>query len=139
MILLKHNLLNYYSVNAFIAGSSTLNIFMNDDLYKDNILDIFLRIPYSITRSKFKSSYYPYKVFAKEKIRNLLNLNNYEEITTPSIDYILITNISHIIKNILTFEKNQVIIIYDCTIDELHNSLGLNISRLAITTDHNNF
>ena len=60
-----------HSIDAFIAGSSALNIFMNDDLYKNIDLDISLRIPYSITGSKFKSSYYPYKIFAKEKTRNM--------------------------------------------------------------------
>ena len=130
-----------YSVNGFIAGSSALNVFMKDDLYKDIDLDIFLRIPYSRKEieNKFKSNYYPYEELAKDKIRNLLNLKKYEEISTPNIDYTLISNISHIIKNILTFEKNnkkiQVIIIYDCTINELLDSFDLSICRIAITSD----
>ena len=47
-----------YSVNGFIAGSSALNVFMKDDLYKDIDLDIFLRIPYSRKEieNKFKSN-----------------------------------------------------------------------------------
>jgi hypothetical protein len=71
-------------------------------------LDIFLRIPYSLkeTENKFKCGYYPYEELAKDKIRSLLSLKNYTEISTPAIDYTLKSNVS-LVKNILTFEKNS--------------------------------
>lgn len=46
--------------------------------------------------------------------------------------------LSHFIKNIMTFTKDnkniQIITIFDCTIDEFLDTFDLNICKLAITS-----
>jgi len=142
-----------YQVNAFIAGSSALNVFTNDKLYDGLDLDIFLRIPYTRENQyplgeQFKNHYYPYEELAKDKIISLLESKGYEltlnkhqvgwltdNKDTNEIEYMKCA-LSHFIKNIMTLTKDnkniQIITIFDCTIDEFLDTFDLNICKLAI-------
>lgn len=149
-----------FKTNAFIGGSAPLNVVVQDKIFKNLDLDIFLPIPYTKEECTFPEyklkklkNFYPYEKLAKDKIINYLLSKNYKLIKntnynyhkydynkpTQDIEYYK-SGLSHFIKNITTFQKNniniQIITTYDWCIDDLLDTCDLNICKLAIIPDN---
>lgn len=150
-----------FKINAFIGGSVPLNVVVQNEIFKNLDLDIFLPIPYTKEECTFPEyklknlkNFYPYEELAKDKIINYLLSKNYKlikntnynyhksdyNIPTQDIEYYK-SGLSHFIKNITTFQKNnkniQIITTYDWNIDDLLDTCDLNICKLAIISDCN--
>jgi len=153
-----------YKTNSFIAGGFVLNSFLQEDLYENSDIDIFIRIPYdyenyivvnnSNQNTKFKSNYYPYEYLAKNlwidslekkgytmidnrQIRYSMDIAKYKKIhkSMSELEYQNCA-LKHYIKRIIDFKndnyKIQIIMLFDCKIEEYLDLFDLNICKLAI-------
>lgn len=148
-----------YKTNSFISGGSALNVFLNKDFEVDQDLDIFLRIPdlthnylqdinnypfafeslaYGILDSYFKNNgYFPQKD-ADEKIKKYLKSVNNQN--TNEIEYHQ-SALRYFIKNIKNYKKGnkkiQLIILFNCELNEFVDTFDFNICKLIIKGEKN--
>lgn len=141
-----------YDTNSFISGGSALCAFLNKNIQNDQDLDIFLRVPHDRHKRYAHHSYYPYQELATEKIVDFLKSQGYNN-NGPSGSGDSVygsmkeeTNGSHLsshVKYVINYYNNdkkiQLIILYDCRIEEFLNSYDLNVCRLAICANNDEY
>jgi hypothetical protein len=151
-----------YKTNAFLSGGSALNVFLDRDFEDGQDLDIFLRIPYSKENDyNLTYNYCPFNELALDVIQTYLKNNGYviqkdsgekqkrywnscKNKSTNEIEYIQ-SGLKFYIKGIKNFKKAdkkiQIIILYNCSIEEFMNTFDLNICQLVIKGEkkYNNF
>ncbi len=138
-----------YKTNGFIAGGSAISVYYNKNIEDDSDLDIFVRIPAKYNEYTCLSLYTPHEKLLQEQYCNFLAKYGYTH-TTYTNHTIYKNNLnedineieyhkcafSHFIKNITNYTKNnkkiQIIIIYNCTIEEFVEMIDLNICRLVL-------
>ena len=150
-----------YTTNAFISGSAPLAVFLEEPIFPDMDLDIFLRVPIEQNLNNYsyntKCSYDNYEILAKQKIHEFLGRHGYDlcrecdmkrsptnfcrsypekNLETEGNEYQR-SALSHFIKKVNTYQhkngrKIQLITLYDCTIDTFLETFDLNICRLVI-------
>ena len=71
-----------YTTNAFISGSAPLAVFLEEPIFPDMDLDIFLRVPIELNLNNYsyntKCSYDNYEILAKQKIHRFLGRHGYD-------------------------------------------------------------
>lgn len=150
---------------GFISGSTALYSYLNKPLYDNQDLDIFVRTPmtkelYDIeienrdrNYESYKNYYPNYGKIIKKYIGNYLESKNYKYIesdagqrnqavckkkSTNEIEYHF-SDLKNYIMSINTFQnenkKIQIIVLFDCSIDDFINTFDLNICKLVIKSN----
>jgi len=142
-----------FDTNAFISGSSALNVYTQDNIYDNMDLDIFVTLPY---KTKTITYNYEFETYVYKKIEALVKSKKYKDVKNRytasqerftlshknkdvnEIEYFK-SDLANYIKCIKTFYKKnkkvQIIYIYDNPIDVFLNTFDLNICKLAIKSN----
>jgi hypothetical protein len=114
-----------YETNSFIAGSAPLNVFVEDKLYDNMDLDIFMRITHYELKEKYSKMFNSY-----------LKLNGYVCTSKNDRYYSLPNEINRYILQVATYfkrdKKIQLICLDACPIGTFLGTFDLNICKLVL-------
>lgn len=114
-----------YETNGFIAGSAPLNVFVENKLYDNMDLDVFMRITHYELKKKYS------KIF-----NNYLKLNGYVCTSKNARYYSLPNEMNRYILQVATYfkcdRKIQLICLDGCSIGSFLDTFDINICKLVL-------